>query len=99
MGKNYDTPFYTALRFLAEDRKVVLGFLQNGQTPIVPFPAQVVAVGADSVAPLNVSEDADGVIRRVPLAFASGDPGAAPQLSFGTALFARSQGLTTPEML
>jgi adenylate cyclase len=94
LGKNYDTPFYTALHSLAEDRKVVLGFLQNGKTPIVPFPAQIVAVGADSVAPLNVSEDLDGVIRRVPLAFPSSNPGEPPQLSFGTALFARSQGLT-----
>jgi class 3 adenylate cyclase/CHASE2 domain-containing sensor protein len=95
LGKNYDTPFYTVLRSLAEDRKVVLGFLQNGKTPIVPFPAQVVAVGADSVAPLNVREDADGVVRSVPLAFSSSNPGTPPQLSFAAVILARARGLTT----
>lgn len=70
----HDRPLLLALRRAARDGRIVLGKVQHQVKPISPFPGYSFAVGHQrNIRPLNVIEDADGVIRRVPLFFRSED--------------------------
>jgi adenylate cyclase len=72
--RGFERDFLIALRNAARAGKLVLGKVQHSAFPILPHAAQQVAVGgAANIRPLNVFEDDDGVIRRVPLAFANAD--------------------------
>ena len=66
--RGYDRKFLLSLRRAAKDGKVVLGKVQHQIKPISPHPAQSFAVGHEAnIRSVNVFEDDDGVIRRVPL--------------------------------
>lgn len=66
----FDHDFLIALHDAARDGKVVLGKVQHQAKPISPFPGYSFAVGHQrNIRALNAIEDADGVIRRVPLWF------------------------------
>jgi len=70
----HDRPLLLALRRASRDGRIVLGKVQHQVKPISPFPGYSFAVGHQrNIRPLNVLEDADGVIRRVPLFFRSED--------------------------
>ena len=65
-----DRDFLVALRDAARQGKVVLGKVQHSDKPIAPFAAQSFAVGhSKNIRILNLHEDPDGIIRRVPLFF------------------------------
>jgi adenylate cyclase len=69
-----DREFLRALQAAARDNKVVLGEVQHREQPIVPSPAQRLVVnGQRNIRGLNVFNDPDDVVRRVPLSFALGD--------------------------
>jgi adenylate cyclase len=69
-----DHEFLRALQAAARDNKVVLGEVQHREQPIVPSPAQRLIVnGQRNIRPLNVFNDPDDVVRRIPLSFAVGD--------------------------
>jgi serine phosphatase RsbU (regulator of sigma subunit) len=66
----FDRDYLRALALGARDGKVVLGEVQNQDSPVLPSPGQRAAVGfGRNIRPLNVYSDPDGVIRRVPLTF------------------------------
>ncbi len=70
----HDRPLLLALRRASLDGRIVLGKVQHQVKPISPFPGYSFAVGHQrNIRPLNVIEDTDGVIRRVPLFFRSQD--------------------------
>ena len=70
--RGIDRDFLVALRTAAKDNKAVLGKVQHSQKPVAPFAAQSFAVGHHkNIRALNLVEDADGIVRRVPLFFAS----------------------------
>jgi len=70
----HDRPLLLALRRASRDGRIVLGKVQHQVKPISPFPGYSFAVGHQrNIRPLNVIEDADGVIRRIPLFFRSKD--------------------------
>ena len=72
--RGFERDFLIALRNAARADKLVLGKVQHSAYPILPHAAQQIAVGgAANIRPLNVFEDIDGVIRRVPLSFAAAD--------------------------
>jgi hypothetical protein len=51
----------------ARDNKIVLGEVQHREQPIVPSPAQrLVLNGQPNIRALNVFNDADDVVRRIP---------------------------------
>jgi adenylate cyclase len=69
-----DREFLRALQAAARDNKVVLGEVQHREQPIEPSPAQRLVVnGQPNIRALNVFNDADDVVRRVPLSFPVGD--------------------------
>ncbi len=69
-----DRAFLRALQAAARENKVVLGEVQHREQPIVPSPAQRLVVnGQRNIRALNVFNDSDDVVRRVPLSFAVGD--------------------------
>lgn len=74
LQRGYEREFLVALRNAARADKVVLGKVQHSAHPILPHASQQIAVGgAANIRPLNVFEDPDGVIRRLPLSFAAAE--------------------------
>lgn len=66
----YDAPLLQAIHKGAADGRIVLGRVQHQRFPIEPHPSQVLVVGGrDNIRALNLIEDEDGIIRRVPAAF------------------------------
>ena len=91
----HDRDFLIALRRASQKGKVVLGKVQHQTSPIAPFPAQSFAVGnARNIRSVNVEEDADGVIRRIPLWFRATGPGGTTRIepSMAMELAARASG-------
>jgi adenylate cyclase len=91
----FDRDYLRALALGARAGKVVLGQTQIGDRPLLPSPGQRAAVGfGRNIRPLNVYNDPDEVIRRVPLSFiVDGQPVA----SMAAELAARARGaLTAP---
>ena len=70
--KGFDRDFLVALRAASKNGKVVLGKVQHSEKPVAPLAAQSFAVGHHrNIRALNLAEDSDGIVRRVPLFFAS----------------------------
>jgi len=70
--RGFDRDFLLALRHAAKSNTVVLAKVQHSDQPIAPHPGQSFAVGhARNIRAVNVVEDADGIIRRVPLFFSA----------------------------
>jgi adenylate cyclase len=66
--RGFDREFLRALALGARDGKVVLGEAQHRDFPILPSPAQRIAVGQTAnIRSLNVYNDPDDVVRRIPL--------------------------------
>jgi adenylate cyclase len=66
--RGFDRDFLRALATGARDGKVVLGEAQHRDFPILPSPAQRIAVGQTAnIRSLNVYNDPDDVVRRIPL--------------------------------
>ena len=69
--RGFDRDYLRALALGARAGKVVLGQVQHQDHPVLPSPGQRAAVGfGRNIRPLNAYDDPDGVIRRIPLAFA-----------------------------
>ncbi len=67
---NYDRDFLQALAKGAAGGRIVLSYTQQARQPIYPYRAQIRAVGGtDSLRPTNMRDDADGIIRSLPLRF------------------------------
>ncbi len=72
--RGYDRDFLIALRKASLKGRVVLGKVQHQQKPISPFAGYSFAVGHQrNIRAVNMFEDDDGIIRRVPLMFKSRD--------------------------
>ncbi|MGQ0675631.1 MAG: CHASE2 domain-containing protein, partial [Rhodospirillales bacterium] len=81
VARGYDRDFLRALRRGANEGRIVLGRVQHQEKPIAPFAGQSFAVGhGRNIRALNLFEDDDGVIRRVPLAFQLAGPDKKPVL-------------------
>lgn len=93
--RGFDREYLRALARAARDGKVVLGQVQHRESPLLPSPAQRVAVGqGKNIRLLNFHTDPDDVVRRLPLSFATG-AGAVP--SMAVELAARHLG-RSPEL-
>ncbi|MFN4309522.1 MAG: adenylate/guanylate cyclase domain-containing protein [Ferrovibrio sp.] len=80
--RGFERDFLVAMRNAARAGKLVLGKVQHSHQPILPHQAQQVAVGGGgNIRALNVFEDPDGIIRRVPLDFATADGGREPGIA------------------
>lgn len=90
--RGYDREFLVALRKASRLGKVVLGKVQHQTKPISPFAGYSFAVGHQkNIRLLNLIEDPDGIIRRIPLEFSSKDlrSGSRTELSFALELASR----------
>ena len=69
--RGFDRDYLRALALGARDGKVVLGQVQHQDHPMLPSPGQRAAVGfGRNIRALNVYNDPDDVVRRMPLTFA-----------------------------
>lgn len=92
--RGFDRDYLRALALGARDGKIVLGEVQNQDSPVLPSPGQRAAVGfGRNIRPLNVYSDPDGIIRRVPLTFTVDGR---PMPSMSAELAARASGAPPP---
>ena len=92
----YERGFLQSLHGAARSGGLVLGEVQAQDLPLLPFGSQILAAGgAANLAPLNLIEDADGVVRRVPLMI---DSSVGPVPSMAVALASRFLG-AMPQVL
>jgi adenylate cyclase len=100
--RGFERDFLLALRRGGREGRIVLGRVQHQEKPISPFAGYAIAVGRDAnIRALNVFEDDDGIIRRLPLTFAvdagqpaAGQPAAGQaENSLAVELAVRAQGL------
>ncbi len=91
---NYERPFrLTLLRGGRQQGKIVLGYVQHMGQPLFPHQGQQTVIGGrTNMRSLNAYEDADGVIRRIPLGFEQ-DSGGQLEPSFSVELAARALGV------
>lgn len=94
--QGFDRDFLIALRTAGRAGKLVLGQVQHSSQPIAPTTAQIFAVdGQQNVRSLNYYNDADDVVRRVPLTIPFAN---VVQTSMPLELAARALGVR-PEIL
>jgi adenylate cyclase len=87
---NYDKPLRQALHRGSLDDRIVLATAQHQAKPLSPDRGLVMALGgASDVRAANAVEDADGIIRRMPLGFRT-ETGY--ELSFSAEIFKRATG-------
>jgi adenylate cyclase len=68
--RGYERDFLLSLRRGAQSNRIVLGRVQHQERPISPFPGYSFVVGHNlNIRPVNLLEDEDGIIRRLPLWF------------------------------
>jgi adenylate cyclase len=91
LAPGYDREFLRAIHRAGATGRLVLGEIHQQEKPLLPYRGQVIAAGSSNVRPLNLNEDLDGVIRRVPL-FLKADPEQVP----GFALELAARFLGTP---
>jgi adenylate cyclase len=71
--RGFDRDYLRALALSARAGKVVLGAVQHQDTPVQPSPGQRAAVGfGANTRLLNLHNDPDDVVRRLPLSFSIG---------------------------
>ena len=88
--RGFDRDFLRALAVGSRAGKVVLGEVQHRDRPVRPSPGQRVAVGQQrNIRALNVYNDPDDVIRRLPLTFSVGG---SPVPSMAVELASRALG-------
>ena len=63
----YERSFLRSLHRGASDGRIVLSKAQHQEQPIEPFSGLQIAAGADTVRAVNLLEDSDGVVRKLPL--------------------------------
>jgi serine phosphatase RsbU (regulator of sigma subunit) len=92
--RGFDRDYLRALALGARAGKVVLGEVQHQDNPVLPSPGQRAAVGfGRNIRALNVYDDPDGVIRRMPLQFTvDGEP--VPSMAAELAVRARGAPLS-----
>jgi adenylate cyclase len=87
---NYDKPLRQALHRGGIEDRIVLATAQHQVKPLSPDRGLVMALGdAGDVRATNALEDADGIIRRMPLGFRTE---AGYELSFSAEIFKRATG-------
>ncbi len=98
--RGFDRDFLIALRKGARAGKVVLGKVQHQTKPISPFAGYSFAVGHQkNIRLLNLFEDPDGIIRRVPMTFRSEDKEAGSRVEHSMALELASRKLKQKPVL
>jgi len=88
----FERPFLRSVHKGASEGRIVLSKAQHQQQPIEPFRGLQIAVGVDNVRSVNLVEDSDGVVRKVPLFvdLRSPDQQTAPEPAFALDLAARA---------
>jgi len=90
----FERDFLRSLRRGSDQGRIVLGELQHQLQPIVPYRGYIVAAREENLRDLNVDEDSDGIVRRVPLFldFVGADQKVSSETAFAFELAARGLG-------
>lgn len=92
----FERDYLLALRGVGRAGALVLAKVQHQEEPLLPYRGQAIAVGgASNIRSVNLVEDPDGVLRRVPLTLdvAGPDGTPRPEPSFAMDIAARALGV------
>lgn len=97
----FERDYLLTLRRGGRDGRLVLAKVQHQSDPLMPYRGYMIAAGVNNVRSVNLVEDPDGVLRRVPLTLsvagpANGEQGGQTKAEPGMAVEVASRALKAP---
>ena len=90
----FEREYLLTLRRGGKEGRLVLAKVQHQSNPLMPYRGYLIAAGAGNIRSVNLVEDPDGVLRRVPvtLSVTGPDGGARPEPGMAAEVAARALG-------
>ncbi|MFP5515282.1 MAG: adenylate/guanylate cyclase domain-containing protein [Alphaproteobacteria bacterium] len=92
----FERDYLLTLRRGGKEGRLVLAKVQHQSDPLMPYRGYMIAAGVNNVRSVNLVEDPDGVLRRVPLTLAVTGPDGQPKAEPGMAAEVASRALKAP---
>lgn len=92
----FERDYLLTLRRGGKDGRLVLAKVQHQSDPLMPYRGYMIAAGVNNVRSVNLVEDPDGVLRRVPLTLTVTGPDGQPKAEPGMAVEVASRALKAP---
>lgn len=92
----FERDYLLTLRRGGKEGRLVLAKVQHQSDPLMPYRGYMIAAGVNNVRSVNLVEDADGVLRRVPLTLTVAGPDGQPKAEPGMAVEVASRALKAP---
>ncbi|CAO3455020.1 CHASE2 domain-containing protein [Azospirillum largimobile] len=92
----FERDYLLTLRRGGKDGRLVLAKVQHQSDPLMPYRGYMIAAGVNNVRSVNLVEDPDGVLRRVPLTLAVTGPDGKQKAEPGMAVEVASRALKAP---
>ncbi|CAO3403960.1 CHASE2 domain-containing protein [Azospirillum palustre] len=92
----FERDYLLTLRRGGKEGRLVLAKVQHQSDPLMPYRGYMIAAGVNNVRSVNLVEDADGVLRRVPLTLSVAGPDGQPKAEPGMAVEVASRALKAP---
>jgi adenylate cyclase len=93
----FEREYLLTLRRGGKEGRLVLAKVQHQSNPLMPYRGYLIAAGAGNVRSVNLVEDPDGVLRRIPVTLLVSNPnGGAPLREPGMAAEVASRALGAP---
>ncbi|MCM8736765.1 adenylate/guanylate cyclase domain-containing protein [Azospirillum sp. A1-3] len=92
----FERDYLLTLRRGGKEGRLVLAKVQHQSDPLMPYRGYMIAAGVNNVRSVNLVEDPDGVLRRVPLTLTVAGPDGKPKAEPGMAVEVASRALKVP---
>ncbi|MBP2302910.1 adenylate/guanylate cyclase domain-containing protein [Azospirillum picis] len=92
----FERDYLLTLRRGGRDGRLVLAKVQHQSDPLLPFRGYMIAAGVNNVRSVNLVEDPDGVLRRIPVTLAAAGADGTLQREPGMAVEVASRALKAP---
>ncbi|PWC52438.1 guanylate cyclase [Azospirillum sp. TSH7] len=92
----FERDYLLTLRRGGKEGRLVLAKVQHQSDPLMPYRGYMIAAGVNNVRSVNLVEDADGVLRRIPLTLTVAGPDGKPKAEPGMAVEVASRALKAP---
>ncbi|SMH30188.1 adenylate/guanylate cyclase domain-containing protein [Azospirillum agricola] len=92
----FEREYLLTLRRGGKEGRLVLAKVQHQSNPLLPYRGYQIAAGAGNIRSVNLIEDPDGVLRRVPVTLNVAGPDGAPRPEPGMAAEVASRALAKP---
>lgn len=92
----FERDYLLTLRRGGKEGRLVLAKVQHQSNPLMPYRGYMIAAGMGNIRSVNLVEDPDGVLRRVPVTLTVTGPDGAPRPEPGMAVEVASRALGRP---